>query len=134
MKIKNGKVIKESVECPNLVFGVNMHFDSVMVASESILVGRVREKYYLAEYITEWIGKNSDSAPNREVEVIIVLKGWFMLRFNNVATLECVMEMHWSFGITSILFKRWTPLFESNREILDEITVWVKRHALPPHF
>lgn len=45
VKRKKGKVIKESLECPNLVFGVDLHFDSVMAASKSILVGRARGKF-----------------------------------------------------------------------------------------
>lgn len=50
-KHKEGKVIMESLECSNLVFGVNIHINSVMAVSESILVGRARGKFFTAEYI-----------------------------------------------------------------------------------
>ena len=116
-----------------MVFGVDLHFDSVMAASELILVGRAGGKLFSADYIMEWIQVSWSTAPYRDVEAITLTKGWFMVTLKNAATLEWVLAHQWGFGIAPILFKRWTPLFDVNRERVDEIPVWVCLPALPPH-
>lgn len=73
-KRKKDKTIKESSECSNLVFGVYLHFDSMMVASELILVGRARGKFFSANYIMEWIQNNWTTSPNMDFEVITLTK------------------------------------------------------------
>lgn len=90
-KRKKGKTIKESSECPNLVFGVDLHFESVVETSELILVGRARGKFFSANNIMEWIQNIWSTAPHIDVEVITLTKGWFMVTFKNDTTLEWVL-------------------------------------------
>ena len=57
-----------------------------------------------------------------------------MVNFKNPDTLEWVLKRQWGFDIAPILFKKWTHLFYANRERVDEILIWVRFPALPPHF
>ena len=90
-KRKKGKMIKESSECPNLIFGVDLQFNSVMAASELILVGRARDKVFSADYIFDWIQRSWVEAPEGGAEVITLSKGWFMVKFKKIETLEWVL-------------------------------------------
>lgn len=128
VKHKKGKLIKESPKSPNLVFEVDLHFDRVMEASKSILVGRARG------IIIEWINRSWVETLDREVEVITLSKGWFIMNFKNSKTLEWVLLRKWGFDIAPILFKKCTPPFDANREQEDEIPVWVRLPTLPPYF
>ena len=75
-----------------MVFGVDLHFDHVMSTSELILAGISRDKFFLVEYITEWINRSRLEALDRDVEVITLSKGWFMVSFKNVEMLEWVLS------------------------------------------
>lgn len=70
---------------------MDLDFDIAMVALELILVSRARGKFFSKDYISNWIHKSWAEAPNREAEVITLSKGWFMVTFKNIETLECVL-------------------------------------------
>lgn len=131
-KRKKGKVIKKKYECPNLILGVNILTEKAVEASYLILVGRVRGKYFYEKYITGWIYKSWCGAPDNQVEVITLARGWFMVQLNKGETLGWVLKCNWCFGISKILFNKWTPLFDAQREKLEEIMVWVHLPTLPP--
>lgn len=42
------------------------------------------------------------------------------------------MGRNWAFGKHPVLFKRWTPLFDANREKVDKFPVWVRAPGFPP--
>ena len=75
-----------------MVFGVDLHFDHIMATSESILVGIARDKFFLVEYITKWINRSWLEALDKDVEVITLSKGWFMVSFKNAEMLEWVLS------------------------------------------
>lgn len=62
-----------------------------------------------------------------------MIRGWFMVRFSNAEVVDWVLERNWGFGKALILFKRWTPIFDAQRERLGEIPMWVPLPSLAPH-
>lgn len=45
-----------------------------------------------------------------------------------------MLENNWSFGKRPILFRRWTPLFDAQKEKTVESPFWVKLPGLPMQF
>jgi len=43
-------------------------------------------------------------------------KGWFLSKFEKAKDVEWVLKISWSIDSTSILLKKWTPLFDANKE------------------
>jgi len=55
-----------------------------------------------------------------------------MINFSKRGTLEWVFRCNWCFGRAPILFKRWNPLFDAQRERLVEMSVSVHLLGLLP--
>ena len=98
------------------------------------MVERVKGKMYSANYIQEWRVKCWQEVPDKSYEVLTLARGWFMIKFSKKEALEWVLERNWNFGKIPILFKRWNPLFDTQREKVDEMPVWVRLPGLPPQF
>lgn len=54
---------KKKEERPSYVFGVDIHIDQAMEASETLLVGRVRGRKFLVDYIKVWAQLEWKEAP-----------------------------------------------------------------------
>ena len=58
----------------------------MMAALETILVGIARGKIFSAQLIADWIEQYWGESLDKEVEVITLSKGWFMIKFENKET------------------------------------------------
>ena len=58
----------------------------MMVALETILVGIAHGKFFSAQFIGDWIEQYWGESLYKEVEMITLSKGWFMIRFANKET------------------------------------------------
>ena len=106
-----------------MVLGVEIPLDEALETSELIPVGHAKGRQYSSNYIAKWIHKSWSGGLTTQTEVIILTKGWFMVRFTNEEALEWVLERNWGFGNSPIFFKKWMPLFDAQRERLKEILV-----------
>ena len=114
---------KGKKEYPCCVFSVDIHIDKVMEATKTILVSRVRGRKFSANYIFEWSASEWTEASGCPIEIQTLAWGWFMLKFEKREHLEWVLEMNWNFGKRPIQFRKWTPLFNAQREKIEDILV-----------
>lgn len=130
-KRKKQKLIKKMTEA-NLVLGVEVQIEEALEAAERTLVGRAGGKNFSAQFIQNWADHQWQAAPGNSFKVSAVLaKGWFMIQFDKKEMAEWVLAKNWGFGNRPILFKRWTPLFDAQREKVDSFPVWVRAPGLP---
>ena len=59
-------------------------------------------------------------------------KGWFMVKFEKKEVVDWVLGKNWAFSNHPVMFKRWTLLFDVQREKVEDILVWVCVPGLPP--
>lgn len=116
------------------LLGVDISIEKAMEASDTMLVGRVRGRKYSADYITDWAQSAWKESPGLPVEITILVRGWFSITFDRKVQVDWVLERNWFFGKRPILFKRWTPLFDAQKEKMGESPVWVKLPGLPLQF
>jgi len=132
-KRKKPKICRKKEERPSCVFGVDIHIDRVLEASETLLVGRIGGRKFMVAFIKKWALAAWKEAPGQPEEVKILDRGWFCLRFGKKEHVEWVLSKHWSLGKRPVLFRKWTPLFDAQKEKSEEFPVWVKLMGLPIH-
>lgn len=133
-KRKKKKTIKKKEDRPSCVFGVDIRIDQAMEASETFLVSRVRGRNFSVDYIKDWVKSEWKEAPGQPEEIKNLDRGWFCIQFGQKEHVEWVLEKNWSFGKRPILFRRWTPLFDAQKEKMVESPVRVKLPGLPMKF
>ena len=106
-----------------MVLGVDIPMDEALETLELILVRRVKGRQYSSNYMVELTHKSWSGGLTTQTEVIILTRGWFMVRFTNEEVVEWVLERNWGFGNSPIFFKKWMSLFDTQRERLEEILV-----------
>lgn len=60
--------------------------------------------------------------------------GWFAFNFQSEEHLLWVLNQNWSFDQSSLLLKRWHPLFDASRERVDLVLIWDRLPGLPLPF
>jgi hypothetical protein len=54
-----------------------------------------------------------------------------MFRFQSQVDATKILNAPWCFDSSSMLLKRWTPLFDASHERIDELPIWVHLPGLP---
>jgi len=57
--------------------------------------------------------KNWQEALDKSFVVSSLAKGWFMIKFDKIETVEWVLGRNWCFGRHPILFKIWNPMLDA---------------------
>lgn len=70
-----------------------------------------------------------------ELPLLVTLScGWFALRFQHLEFIPWVPSNYWHIELAPVLLKRWTPLFDPEREHLGAGPIWVCLPRLLLHF
>ena len=65
---------------------MDIQVNRMMATLETILMGIARVKSFSTQFIADWIEQYWAEYLDKEVEVITLSKGWFMIRFVNKET------------------------------------------------
>ena len=72
--------------------GVDIGIHKVMELTEIMIVGRVRGRKYLAEYITDWAQSMWKDSSGMPVDISILVRGWFSITFERKEQVDWVLE------------------------------------------
>lgn len=131
-KRKKSKPLKKKKIEGNLVLGMDVQVEDALEVVECTLVGRARGKSLSGKSLRYWAEQQWKAAPVKNFKVAVLVKGWFMVRFESKEAVNWLAGRNWAFGNCPVLFKRWTPLFDAKREKVDEFPVWFRATCLPP--
>ena len=67
-------------------------------------------------------------------EVSGLPKGWYSFTFSNKQEANQILSQNWFYGTIPIMFKKWTPLFDSDSERMNRVPIWVHIPGLPLEF
>jgi len=82
-KRKKSKLLRKKEERPSCVFGVDIHIDRALEASETLLVGRVRGRKFSVDYIKDWAQSEWKEAPGQPKQIKNLDRGWFCIWFGH---------------------------------------------------
>lgn len=82
-KRKKQKPIKKKKFEANLVLGMDVQIEDALEVAECTLVGRARRKSYSGQFIKQWAEQQWKTTPVKSFKVSALVKGWFMVRFEN---------------------------------------------------
>ena len=61
-------------------------------------------------------------------------RGWYAFNFVNEEHLIWVLSRNWFFEQASVLLKCWHPMFDTSRERVEQVPIWVRLLGLPLPF
>jgi len=64
-------------------------------------------------------------------EVHVLPRGWFALNFAKENYMDLVLAKFWHIEMAPVLLKRWSPLFDPEREQIGARPLWVRLPGLP---
>lgn len=131
-KRKKQRVYKKKRIEGNLLLGMDVKVEDALEVANFMLVGRVRGRFISGKFLCEWVESQWKNTPANSFRTTTMVKGWFLIKFGNKEALEWVEARNWAFGKRPVFFKRWTPLFDANKETVEEFPVWVRAPGLPP--
>jgi len=84
---------------------MDVQIEEAIGVAECILVWRARGKKYSDQFIQNWAAPQWQSAPYKNFKVLVLAKGWFMVKFENKEVVDWVMGKIWAFGNHPVLFR-----------------------------
>ena len=117
--------------CHTITFGEDISIGEVVDKANTVLVGHVRGRAYLAARLISWVKEIWGSTLKELPEVRNLARGWFVLHFSKVDYTELVLAKYWHIEMASVLLKCWNPLFDSEWEQIGAVPIWVRLPGLP---
>lgn len=115
----------------NLVLGMEVSIEETLEVADCTIVGRARGKKFTPADLQSWGEERFNNGSPLRFEARSLVKGWFMLRFEEKAAADWVLGKNWFIGKIPVLLKRWTPLFDAIKESTEVFPVWVRAPGLP---
>lgn len=81
--------------------------------------------------LTKWVEEIWGNLLRDLPEVHILPRGWFSLHFSKEDYIDLVLEKFWHIESAPVLLKRWSPLFNPEREQIGAGPLWVRLPGLP---
>jgi len=92
---------------------------------EMTVMGRINGRHLGKNSLREWVNfswaRKVDSFPTIQT----LSNGWFMFRFQSQVNTTNILNVPWCFNSSSMLVKRWSPLFNVSHKRIDELPIWV---------
>ena len=93
--------------------------------AETAPVGWARHRYHSRDFIETWAKSNWWGFLNYMPKILALSKGWLIFKLKCKEDTGKILQKHWCFGSTPILFKNWTTIFDVDIEKFDIIPIWV---------
>lgn len=109
-------------------------WSDAMDTAERVLVGRVRGCHYSAARLKQWETEVWSEHLAKPLVVQTFVKGWFALYFARAEHTNWVLSAIWHIEQAPVLLRRWTSLFDPEREQLRANPIWVRLRGFPLQF
>lgn len=130
-KKRKTRCIKATTKDITISFGDPSTFGEAVSMARTVLVGHVRGRAYTASRLTQWVKEIWGALLKELPEVHVLPRGWFSLHFTKEDYTDLVLAKYWHIETTSVLLKRWSPLFDPEREQIGAGPLWVRLPGLP---
>jgi hypothetical protein len=85
----------------------------------------------LTKDIFRWVEETWKPMLGYIPEVIVLVRGWYCFRFKEVVDVEMILERVWLYSSESLMMKRWTHLFDPEKEHIRFRHLWVLLPGCP---
>jgi len=113
---KKFKCIRTTVKEVTVSFGDPTNFEETMTLARTILVVHVRGRTFTTERLKLWVKEIWGAQFSELPEVQELPRGWFSLHFSKEDHMNIVLAQYWHIEMAPVLLKRWSPLFDPERE------------------
>jgi len=128
---KPSKAVKHRHRQDQLVLGLDVSMGEAVDLSRLAVVGRARGKAFSPRFLRKWAAKHWAGLVEQPPGVRVLTKGWCAFTFLQEKEVEAVIGRPWEICGVPVLFKRWTPFFDSKLERVDKELLWVRLPGLP---
>ena len=105
-----------------------------MDIANTVLVGHVRGRTFSVKRLKQWVQEIWGGVFFDLPVVHVLPRGWFSLQFSKESYTNLVLGRCWHIEMALVLLKRWSPLFDPEREQLGARPIWVRLPGLPLPF
>lgn len=130
-KKRKSKCIRATTKDITIAFGDPTDFAETMAMARMVLVRHVRGCTFSAGILVQWAKEIWGALLTDLSEVHALPRGWFSLYFANEGHTDLVLAKYWHIEMESVLLKRWSPLFDPEREQIGAGPLWVRLPGLP---
>jgi hypothetical protein len=92
---------------------------------ETMVMGRINGRHLGINSLREWVNFSWAGKVDNLPTIQTLSNGWFMFRFQSQVDTTKILNAPWCFDSSSMLLKRWSPLFDTSHERIDELPIWV---------
>jgi len=128
---KRTKCVKATSKDISICFGDTSAIEEAAIMVSTILVGHVRGRVYSVTRLTQWVKEIWGGVLKELPEVQALPRGWFALHFAKENYTDLVLARYWHIEMAPVLLKRWSPLFDPEREQIGAGLLWVRLPGLP---
>lgn len=108
--------------------------EKVALTESTMLVGRVRGRNYSLGRLKKWTVEVWGNVMEQLPAVLSMSKGWFSLIFLEPKQVNWALMCYCHLEMALILLKRWSPLFDPEKENLGARLIWVHLSRLSLQF
>lgn len=116
LRSKKSKCVRETAKDISVQIGDPTNFEESLVLARTTLVGHVRGRSFSAERLRAWANEIWGGMFTVMPEVIELPRGWFSIHFAEEEHTNTVLARFWHIESAPVLLKRWSPLFDPERE------------------
>lgn len=130
-KKRKSKCIRVTTKDITIAFGDSTDFGETMAMARTVLFGHVRGRTFSVGRLAQWVKEIWGALLIDLPEVHVLPRGWFSLHFANEGHSDLVLAKYWHIEMAPVLLKRWSPLFDPEREQIGAGPLWVRLPGLP---
>jgi len=128
------KCVRLGEKPANLVLGGDIDMDQVEYLSTHMIVARARGRRFSIPFLRRWAKTNWGGHIATEPDIHILARGWMTFTFGSKEEADWIFGKQWEIGRTPVGMKRWTPLFDAQREKVENEPIWIRLPGLPMIF
>lgn len=118
----------------NSNFGSDRGMDDLEHTAAIMLVGKVRGRKYTTARLKHWTVEIWGGVLETLPDISLLTRGWFTLSFALLTQVDWVLNQYWHIEMHLVLLKRWSPLFDPNKENVGARPIWMHLLGLPVQF
>lgn len=128
---QKAKCVRATSKDITISFGESSAIGVVALMASTVLVEHVCGRAYYAIRLTPWVCEIWGDLLKELPEVQILPRGWFSLHFAKENYTDLVLTRYQHIEMAPMLLKRWSPLFDLEREQIGARPLWVRLSRLP---
>ena len=93
--------------------------EQVEYLSTHMVVARARGRRFGIPFLRRWVKSNWGGHIATEPAIHILARGWMTFTLGSKEEADWILGKQWEIGRTPVGMKRWTPLFDAQREVVE---------------